>query len=120
MTTETTPVAPDSEHTSISLSYAGPSTVVATEMETTVKLSANLQRDPVRVAGTIRDPLRLREALSVLHGIIASDFRYVPKDRTAYMAYMRMKRETASLGMWQAQQAYFAWIERNDPLAFVP
>jgi hypothetical protein len=126
MTTETTPAAVaapekrDAEHTSIHLSYAGPSTVLASETDTTVRLSANLQRDPVRVAGTVRDPLRLREALSVLHGIIASDFRYVPKDRTAYMAYMRMRRETASLGMWQAQQAYFAWIERNDPLAFVP
>ena len=54
---------------------------------------------------------------TLLSGIVASDFRYVPKDRTAYMAYMRMKRETAGLGMWQAQQAYFDWIQRNDPLA---
>jgi predicted DNA-binding WGR domain protein len=121
MTTETTPVEkPTTEHTPVALSYAGPSTVMLDETGTFVKLSANLQRDPVRVAGKLNDPLRLREALSVLYGIVGSDFRYAPKDRTAYLAYMRMRRETASLGMWKAQQAYFEWIQRNDPLAFVP
>lgn len=119
MTTETAP-ADVAEHTNIQLSYAGPSSVAADDAGALVKLSANLQRDPVRAAGAIADPLRMREALSVLHGIVSSDFRYVPKDRTAYLAYMRMKRETASLGMWQAQQAYYEWIQRNDPLAFVP
>jgi predicted DNA-binding WGR domain protein len=121
MTTETTPVEqPAAEHTPVELSYAGPSTVVLDDSGTFVKLSANMQRDPVRVAGRITDPLRLREALSVLYGIVGSDFRYAPKDRTAYLAYMRMRRETASLGMWKAQQAYFEWIQRNDPLAFLP
>src|SRR5262249_9157096 len=75
--------------------------------------------DAVRADGQVQHPLRLREALSTLHGIVASDFRYVPKDRTAYMAYMRMKRESAGMGMWAAQQAYYAWLQRNDPLAFV-
>ncbi len=125
MTSEALPVEAGSpeqatEHTSVKLSYAGPSTVVADENHTLIKLSANLQRDAVRVAGTIVDPLRLREALAVLYGIVGSDFRYAPKDRTAYLAYMRMRRETAGLGMWKAQQAYFDWIQRNDPLAFVP
>src|SRR2546422_209301 len=109
MTTETTPVEqPAAEHTPVELSYAGPSTVVLDDSGTLVKLSANMQRDPVR------------DALSVLYGIVGSDFRYAPKDRTAYLAYMRMRRETAGLGMWKAQQAYFEWIQRNDPLAFVP
>src|SRR5262249_20132568 len=89
------------EHTSVQLSYAGVSTVVAGEDGTSrVALYANLKRDPVKVEGRVLNPLRLREALSVLYGIIASDLRYVPKDRTAYMAYMRMKRESAGLGIW--------------------
>src|SRR5437660_8493832 len=108
------------EHTNVHLAYAGPSLISPDGDTTLVRMAANLQRDPVNVAGKVNDPLRLREALSVLHGIVASDFRYVPKDRTAYLAYMRMKRETAGLGMWAAQQEYFAWIQRNDPLAFVP
>ena len=43
----------------------------------------------------------------------------MPKDRTAYLAYLRMRRESANLGAWQAQRAYFSWLLRNDPLAFV-
>ena len=46
-----------------------------------------------------------------------NDYRYVPKDRTAYAAYLRLKRETSALSVWQAQQAYFTWLGRNDPLA---
>src|SRR5215469_4401814 len=80
------------EHTSVRLSYGGVSTVLTGEDGTSqVALYTNTRRDPVKVEGKVVNPLRLREALSVLYGIIASDFRYVPKDRTAYMAYMRMK-----------------------------
>src|SRR5437867_1446182 len=89
------------ETTSVHLSYSGVSTVLTAEEGTSqVALYTNLKRDPVKVEGKVNNPLRLREALSVLYGIVASDFRYVPKDRTAYMAYMRMKRESASLGIW--------------------
>ena len=108
------------ETTSVHLSYSGVSTVITAEEGTSqVALYTNLNRDPVKVEGKVANPLRLREALSVVYGIVASDFRYVPKDRTAYMAYMRMKRESASLGIWQAQQAYFSWLQRNDPMAFI-
>jgi predicted DNA-binding WGR domain protein len=107
------------EHTSISLAYSGLSAVISEDGTNRLALYTNLKRDPVRVDAQVKHPLRLREALSALHGIVASDFRYVPKDRTAYMAYMRMKRESASMGIWQAQQAYYAWLQRNDPLAFI-
>ncbi len=107
------------EHTKVHLAYGGLSSVIPDEGVNRLALFTNLQRDPVRANGQVKHPLRLREALSLLHGIVASDFRYVPKDRTAYMAYMRMKREAAGMGMWAAQQAYYAWLQRNDPLAFV-
>ncbi len=116
---ETAPQQAPPEHTNVHLSYAGLSTVVAEEGTDRLALFTNLNRDAVKVDAQVKHPLRLREALSTLHGIVASDFRYVPKDRTAYMAYMRMKRESAGMGMWQAQQAYYAWLQRNDPLAFV-
>src|SRR3954453_3186415 len=107
------------EHIRVHLSYGGLSSVVPDDGVNRLALFTNLQRDPVRVDAQVKHPLRLREALSALHGIVASDFRYVPKDRTAYMAYMRMKRESAGMGMWAAQQADYAWLQRNDPLAFV-
>lgn len=122
MTTETP--APDTplesaERTTVQLAYAGPSTVETAAQTAQINLVGNLRRPAVRLAATLRDPLRFREAMSALYAIVGSDFRYVPKDRTAYAAYLRMKRESAALGVWQAQQAYFTWILRNDPLAFL-
>jgi hypothetical protein len=113
--------APDDKpaSTTIPLAYAGPSGVATTPDQAELSLCTNLRRDSVRLTGTVKDPLRLREALSVLYAIVGSDYRYVPRDRTAYVAYQRMRRESASQGAWQAQQAYFSWLLRNDPLAFL-
>ena len=55
--------------------------------------------------------------MAALYAVVGSDYRYVPKDRTAYLAYRRMKAESANLGLWEAQRAYFDWLGRNDPLA---
>src|ERR687886_437310 len=64
-------------------------------------------------------PIRFREAMATLYAVVGSDYRYVPKDRTAYLAYLRMRRESASLNVRQAQQGFFEWALRNDPLAFI-
>lgn len=106
------------EQTSIHVAYAGASGVVTTEGAARVALFSNLDRDPVQFDGVLRDPLRFREAMSALYAVVGSDYRYVPKDRTAYLAYLRMKRESAGLAVWQAQHAYFSWLLRNDPLAY--
>lgn len=97
--------------TSITQTYAGSSAVTDT-----VSLITDRQRSAVRVHGTVKEPIALREALSVLHGVVASDLRYKPKDRTAYVAYQRMKKQ--STGGVAAQAAYFDWLARNDPMAW--
>jgi hypothetical protein len=104
------------EFTTVQVAYAGPSGVTTTPEQAELTLFTNLRRAPVRLEGAVKDPLRLREALSALHAVVGSDYRYVPKDKTAYVAYMRMRREAASQPVWQAQQIYFTWILRNDPL----
>jgi hypothetical protein len=101
----------------MALTYRDASSVTTTEAATQVALAGDAQRPPVRFAGRVKNPLKLREALSALYAVVASDYRYVPKDRTAYAAYLRLKRETSGLSVWQAQQAYFSWLGRNDPLA---
>src|SRR5947208_3143333 len=100
------------------LAYAGASRVQTAGNTAQVELFGNLDRPPVKFEAKIKNPLRFREALSALYSVVGSDYRYVPKDRTAYIAYLRLKRDTAPLGVWQAQQAYFGWLLRNDPLAF--
>ncbi|MCI0702534.1 MAG: SWIM zinc finger domain-containing protein [Planctomycetia bacterium] len=100
------------------LAYAGASRVLTSGNTAQVELFGNLDRPQVRFDATIKNPLRFREAMSALYGVVGSDYRYVPKDRTQYIAYLRMKRDAAPLGVWHAQQAYFSWMLRNDPLAF--
>lgn len=111
-------VPPDQPATPAHLRYGGSSRVATSGDAARVELYGNLDRPPVAFDATVRNPIRFREALSALYAVVGSDYRYVPKDRTAYMAYLRLKRETAALNIWQAQQAYFGWMLRNDPLAF--
>jgi hypothetical protein len=108
------------QSTPVDLAYAGISRAVTTESDAQVALYADLKRPPVRLSATLRDPLRFREAMSALYAIVGSDYRYVPRDRAAYAAFVRMRRQSAGLSVWQAQQAYFSWLVRNAPSATLP
>ncbi|WAS92931.1 SWIM zinc finger family protein [Nannocystis punicea] len=105
--------------TPVRLGYAGASQLEAGESSSKLQIFANTERSPVRAEGLLKQPLLVREALSALYEVVSSDFRYVPKDRTAYLAYQRLKKQTAGQSAWQAQQAYFDWLARNDPSAWV-
>ncbi|OUS26047.1 hypothetical protein A9Q99_19940 [Gammaproteobacteria bacterium 45_16_T64] len=115
--------APDAEpvdsHTAITMEYAGQSEVGAKTDGVELSLYGNIKRDPVSLVGKINQPMLLRESLSALYAIVGSDYRYKPKDRSAYQAYRRMRNESANKNAWQAQQDYFSWLLRNDPLAFL-
>src|SRR2546425_12826052 len=52
-----------------------------------ISLAPNLRRDRVSFVGTLRQPLRFREAVSALHDVVISDWRYQPKDKSANEAY---------------------------------
>ncbi|MDC0717763.1 SWIM zinc finger family protein [Nannocystis bainbridge] len=105
--------------TPVRLGYAGASQLEAGESSAKLQIFVNTERPPVRAEGTVKQPLLVREALSAMYEVVSSDFRYVPKDRTAYLAYQRLKKQTAGQSAWQAQQAYFDWLARNDPSAWV-
>jgi hypothetical protein len=116
---DVTPTTPEAPAVTVPIAYEDASRLVTTGTTAQLALFANVYRDPVRLDGVVREPLRVREALAALYAVVASDYRYVPKDRTAYLAYLRLRRESAGLGVRQAQQAFFDWALRNDPLAFV-
>jgi hypothetical protein len=109
----------EARRTTLTQRYAGASQVVAEGDATTLALFGDVQRGDVRGGGKIKDPRLVREALSALHEVVKSDFRYVPKDRTAYLAFRRMRTQAAGMSLWEAQRAYVDWIARNDPLAFL-
>jgi hypothetical protein len=118
--TPTTAEAPEAAPaTTVPVAYEDASRLVTSGGTAQLALFSNVYRDPVRLDGVIKDPLRFREAMATLYAVVGSDYRYVPKDRTAYLAYLRVKRESATLSVRQSQQAFFEWALRNDPLAFV-
>ena len=53
-------------------------------MSTDTSLAPNLRRDRVSFVGTLRQPLRFREAVSALHDVVISDLRFRRKDKTGY------------------------------------
>lgn len=111
--------ASDDSRSEFDVAYGGASELVQDEEGARLALFGNLKRDPVAFSGRVKSPLRLREALAAMYNIVGSDYRYVPKDRTAYLAHRRLRQQTAGMSAWQAQQEYFSWLARNDPLAFL-
>jgi predicted DNA-binding WGR domain protein len=118
-TTTQEPVEEVAPSTAMSVAYEDASRLVTSGGAAQLALFSNVHRDPVRLDGVLKEPLLFREAMATLYAIVGSDYRYVPKDRTAYLAYLRMRRESASLGVRQSQQAFFEWALRNDPIAFI-
>jgi hypothetical protein len=105
--------------TPVTLTYGGASQLVSGDADARLALFSNTRRPDVHADAKIKDPLKLREALSALYEVVSSDFRYVPRDKTAYLAYMRLRKSMAGQSAVQAQQAYFEWLARNDPTAWL-
>ncbi len=53
-----------------------------------VGLATNTLRETTYFQGVLRDPLRLREGLAALYDVVVSDFRYKPKDRLEFFAWL--------------------------------
>src|SRR5690242_18376484 len=72
----------------LAVAYRGRSEIVRGPDGLAVSLAPNLRRERVSFAGTLRQPLRFREAISALHDVVISDLRYQPRDKSAYQAYL--------------------------------
>ena len=105
--------------TPVTLTYGGASQLVSGDADARLALFSNTRRADVKADAKVKDPLTLREALSALYEVVSSDFRYVPRDKTAYLAYMRLRKSMAGQSAAQAQHAYFEWLARNDPTAWL-
>jgi len=103
----------------VDLRYAQSSDVLQSATEDRVQICANTLRDPVSFKAKVKDSLPVRQCLSALYDVVSGDFSYKPKDRSAYLAYQSMKKQSASSSDWEARQAYFDWLDRNDPDAWM-
>ncbi len=81
----------------LTLAYWKRSSIIANPMGLAISLAPNLRRDRVSFGGTLKQPLRFREAISALHDVVISDLGYKQRDKSAYQAYAaeRKRREEA-------------------------
>ncbi len=78
--------------------YLGRSGVRGSGANLALSFAPNLRRDRVSFVGNLRYPLRFREAISALHGIVVSDLKSKRKDRSAYQYYLkRLQAREASI-----------------------
>src|SRR5260370_34364700 len=97
------------------LSYLGRSTISSGPAGVHIALAPNLRRDRVSYSGTLRQPLRFREAISALHDVVISDLRYKPKDHSDFKAYLaEMKERENVLRRGAAQQASAEIMARKE------
>lgn len=78
--------------------YFGQSAVTGDASSTGMNFVPDARRAPTFFEGTLTQKLPYREAMSALHDVVASDLRFKPKDRTAYLE-------------WRSQQDDLDWTE---------
>jgi len=101
----------------LTVAYRGRSAIVPGPGGLAISLSPNLRRDRVSFDGTLRQPLRFREAMSALHDVVVSDLRYQPRDPSAYEAYIaEQKRRENALRSATVKQARAAIVSAMPEL----
>lgn len=92
--------------TTLHATYAGATGVQADATSSAVSFATNGLRPVGYFHGVVQKPSALREALGALHRVVTSDFRYHPKDRTAFEAWVaeQDRKFIASLKL-KSQQA---------------
>jgi hypothetical protein len=86
--------------------YQGPSAIVNGLTTAHVAFATNTLREATYFRGELGQPLLFREALTALHDVVVSDFKYRPRDRVAFQAWLEEQDQKflASLAL-RGQQA---------------
>ncbi len=85
--------------------YRGRSAIISSLTRSRVQFAANALREPTYLEGTLGQPLIFRDALAALYHVVISDYKYRPRDRVEFQAWLeRQDREfLAGLGQQSAQ-----------------
>lgn len=67
--------------------FKGDTTVSNNARSTEMSFSPDVTREPTFFNGTLNKHLPFREAISALHDIVVSDFRFKPRDKTDYKTW---------------------------------
>ncbi|HEY8429650.1 MAG TPA: SWIM zinc finger family protein [Sandaracinaceae bacterium] len=71
--------------------YAGSSGIVSDPSRSRVAFATNQLREATYFDGELARPLVFREALGALYDVVVSDYRYHPKDRLAFRAWLEQQ-----------------------------
>jgi hypothetical protein len=104
----------------LTVAYHGHSGVRRRQGGLDLVLAPNLRRDRVGFAGSLRSPLRFREAVSALHDVVVSDLRYRKRDKSAYRTYLLARKEREAVLRQGAAGQARAELDANEPLPIPP
>ncbi|MEM9070124.1 MAG: SWIM zinc finger family protein [Myxococcota bacterium] len=72
----------------VQFKYAGSSGIVSALGSSRVAFATNMLREASYFGGDLGRPLVVREGLAALHSVVVSDFKYRPKDRLEFQAWL--------------------------------
>ena len=110
---------PLSQSMPVTLQYNDVSKMTVQDETSQLALACDNQRTRLSLDAEVKSPLMFRDCMRSLFQVVSSDYRYVPKDRAAYHAWRQFKRSVGSQSARRAQQAYFEWLQKNDPAAWL-
>jgi hypothetical protein len=93
-------------------SYKKSSSVTSGADATGMSFSPDTKRQPTFFRGNLSKAIEFREAMSSLHDVVVSDLRFKPKDKTAYMEWLK-KQEEQDVAAVMAQSAEVAERIKN-------
>jgi hypothetical protein len=85
----------------VQMRYAGRSAIVNGLRSSRVLFAVNQLREPTFFRGEVAQPLLLREALAALYHVVVSDYKYRPRDRVEFRAWLEEqdRKFLAGLGL---------------------
>lgn len=78
--------------------FKGDTTVSGNAHATNMSFAPDVFRDPTYFSGYLNKHIHFREAISALHDIVVSDFRFKPKDKSDYKAWAKQQED-----IWMAE-----------------
>ncbi len=72
----------------VQMEYAGRSAIVNGLRDARVVFAANRLREPTYFRGDLAQPVLFREALATLYRVVLSDYKYRPRDRVEFRAWL--------------------------------
>jgi hypothetical protein len=97
-----------------SFRYAGRSAIVNGLDRAHVALATNTLREATFFRGTLGSPVLFREALASLYDVVVSDFKYRPRDRVEYRAWLEGQDRAFLAGLGKQSQANRARVQELE------